>query len=325
MSFNPEFLFDVLPKIAVAGLALIIAITVWTILRSFIPPAPGLVLGHYEIMGRYAGSKFIKRLRGILVDSTSFFLSPEIERQLAGFIEESIKRGINTTGEKNEELKKILSEFKFSDYVKIYTIRSGLSKHMLIQTGHIDKPLNNYAVHDPESKFSPLGFLSQGVITGVMVTLPVRLDVYKIGKMWVHILIPDDPLNPSAPLTLPPQDVALLVAYAPAVVEFKEIIKSKDEQIRRAETQIAELTKQIDAMATKIDAYETIIHGYTESEGKSVVQPIRKIDIVDLVIILLPAIFGFIIAESAGLTENIRLLGMIVGALIGLLVARRRW
>ena len=48
----------------------------YIIYRAYSKPAQGLLLGSYEIFGRYAGGKLYKSIKGILVDSSAYFLNP---------------------------------------------------------------------------------------------------------------------------------------------------------------------------------------------------------------------------------------------------------
>ncbi len=66
---------------AVFGIVTLIAVVafiffLWYKLHS--APGPGIVLGAYEIIGRYAGQKIHTRLKGMVVDATGFFCSSEL-------------------------------------------------------------------------------------------------------------------------------------------------------------------------------------------------------------------------------------------------------
>jgi len=66
---------------AVFGVATLVAVVgfiffLWYKLHS--APGPGIVLGAYEIIGRYAGQKIHTRLKGMVVDATGFFCSSEL-------------------------------------------------------------------------------------------------------------------------------------------------------------------------------------------------------------------------------------------------------
>ena len=84
------FFFELLPKIALAGLAVVVAVVVWSIWRSVSPAAPGVSMGYLEILGRYGGGKMLKSIRGTLVDSTPLFLNPRVERLFRQMLIEDI-------------------------------------------------------------------------------------------------------------------------------------------------------------------------------------------------------------------------------------------
>jgi len=65
-------------SVVVAAVASLTALSFW---RNISPAAPGVILGYYEVLGRYAGGSLIKRIQGTLVDASHFFLNPGVERK----------------------------------------------------------------------------------------------------------------------------------------------------------------------------------------------------------------------------------------------------
>jgi len=61
-ALTPSFL-ESLPLIAYVLLGVLGLIILWFVWRNLAPAAPGVSLGYYEIIGRYAGQKLFKRLR----------------------------------------------------------------------------------------------------------------------------------------------------------------------------------------------------------------------------------------------------------------------
>jgi len=55
-------------------------------------PGPGIVLGAYEIIGRYAGQKIHTRLKGMVVDATGFFCSSELTQAFKDMLCEDMGR-----------------------------------------------------------------------------------------------------------------------------------------------------------------------------------------------------------------------------------------
>ncbi len=61
------------------GIVLVVVVAsaiAYIIYRAYSKPAQGLLLGSYEIFGRYAGGKLYKSIKGLLVDSSAYFLNP---------------------------------------------------------------------------------------------------------------------------------------------------------------------------------------------------------------------------------------------------------
>ncbi|MGB9672069.1 MAG: hypothetical protein ACPLZY_02865, partial [Candidatus Norongarragalinales archaeon] len=301
---------------AVGGLALIIALAVWMIWRSIAPAAPGIGLGYYEVVGRHGGQKLIKRIKGTLVDATALFLSPEIESAFLQILKEDIKEMLTRTNDADlSSLSKALekADIRLADYVRIVVTREKLfTKHVIVQYGYVNNPLNAYAAYDPQAKFTlGFGFLTQGVITGKMHTLPQPWQLYKLGKVQVHLFKPD-PLKEDNEKTAP-EWLAKLSLYAPATVELKQVLKAKDEELKEKERELLKVGKERAANATKVDGLLTAIQGFTTKltpeglEGK-------KFALGDFVTVAFPTVVGYLIAEAAGMSP---LAGTVVGMFLG--------
>ena len=72
------------------ALVIIVALIVLMIWRTISPAAPGINLGYYEVVGKYAGGKFAKRIKGMLVDSTRLFINPGMEPEFKRALVRSI-------------------------------------------------------------------------------------------------------------------------------------------------------------------------------------------------------------------------------------------
>jgi len=112
MSLGPPtipntFFFDWLPKIALAGLAVVVAVIIWSVWRSVSPAAPGISMGYLEILGRYGGGKMLKNIRGTLVDGTHLFLNPRVERLFRQMLIEDItnKLKLASAGKQTKQTK----------------------------------------------------------------------------------------------------------------------------------------------------------------------------------------------------------------------------
>jgi hypothetical protein len=316
--------FEWIPNIAIAGLALIILLAIWMVWRSIAPAAPGISLGYYEVVGRYAGQKLLRRIRGTLVDSTALFLSPEIESAFIKILKEDIKELKGNTADNDlENLLKSLDEGNVSlaDYVKIIVTREKLfTKHAIIQYANVSSPLSAYAAYDPQSKFTlGFGFLVQGVITGKMHTLPQPWQIYKLGKVQVHLFKPDT-LNPEELESQPPEYLAKLALYAPATVELKQVIKAKDDLLKEKERELIKAGHERSVNATRTDALFTAIQGFTtkftpeELTGKG-------FDLMDFITIAFPTLLGYVIAEQL---NTVPLVGVFLGLFIGAFFTFRR-
>jgi hypothetical protein len=309
--------FEWIPQVALGGLALIIAVAVWMIWRSIAPAAPGIGLGYYEVVGRYAGQKLMKRIRGTLVDATALFLAPETEtvflQELKADIKALLGQSADSVDVKDLYDKLEKGEVKISEYCRIIVTREKLfTKHVLVQYGYVDKPLNAYAAYDPQAKFTlGFGFLVQGVITGKIYTMPHMWELYRLGKVHVHLFKPD-PVKEEQENSAPDW-LAKLALYAPATVQLKQVLKAKDEELKEKDRELLKAGKERAANATKVDGLLTAIQGFTTKltpeglEGK-------KFALGDFITVAFPTVLGYLIAEAAGVSP---LAGTVIGMFLG--------
>jgi hypothetical protein len=313
--------FELIPNVAIGLLAFIIVLAVWIIWRNIAPAAPGISLGYYEIVGRYAGQKIIKRIKGTLVDATALFLNPQIENAFLEILKEDVNEIEARTKEKMDDVKKALENANLSNTCRIIVTREKMfTKHVLIQYGYVDKPLNAYAAYDPQAKFTlGFGFLTQGVITGEIHTLPQPWQIYKLGKVHVHLFKPDTLKNESE--ENPPEHLAKLALYAPATVELTQIIKAKDEQLKEKQRELLKAGKEKSAQATLVDGLLTAIQAFTTKLKPEEGVIGKGFDLMDFVTLALPTLLGYLIAENMGTNP---LVGVFFGLFLGAYIIFRK-
>lgn len=307
-----------LPNLALGLLALIIILIVWAVWRAIAPAAPGLSLGYYEIVGRHYGSKVIRRIKGTLVDSTEFFLS-RVEDQFFRFVKEDLEALMKKQSNPDQSLKELVEkleksgELRISNFIRIVFTREKLfTKHAIIQYKHVDKPLNAYASYDPQAKFSlGFGFLTQGVITGTIYSIPVPYTIAKLGKVHAHIFIPDAPEG--EPEKEIPEQLAKLALYAPAYVELTQQLKSKDEMIRELRRDREKTNKQLAIHAAALDSAATAVQGFTTKAKLGQMLMERGFDLMDFITVAFPTVIGCLVAEAVNVPA-------VAGSLIGLLI-----
>lgn len=313
--------FEWIPNIAIAGLAIIIGIALWMIWRNISPAAPGISLGYYEVVGRYSGQKLIKRIKGTLVDATALFLNPQIEASFKQLLKEDMEEIEKRTGTNLQEIKEALEKTDLSSLCRIIVTREKMfTKHVLVQYGHVDKPLNAYAAYDPQAKFTlGFGFLTQGVITGEIHSLPQPWQIYKLGKVYVHLFKPDAPQG--EPVKNPPEALAKIALYAPATVELKEVLKGKDEQLKEKERELLKAGKERAANATKVDSLLTAVLGFSTRLKPEESLEGKKFDLMDFVTLAFPTLMGYLLAEYAGTPP---IVGMFIGMFLGAYLVFRK-
>ena len=318
---------DTLPLIAYLMLGTIGLVALWFLWRIFAPAAPGVSLGYFEVIGRYAGQKLLKRLRGVLVECTPLFLNSELDRQFREIIAEDLEAyAEKETGEKALELKELAEKVRkqsLENLCRIIAVRDrGFSKHLLVQYGNVDKPLSAYAANEPSSRFTfGFGFLSQGVITGQIYTLPQPLQVHRLGKVNVHLFCPDDP-DSSGQVNKAPTWMAKVALYVPAIVEYKEQVRVERELRLEKERQLKEMALELSAAATERDALRRILQSFSTTGDLPERLVPKRFDLMDFITLSLPTVTLYVIAENIGVPS---IIGLFIGLMIGALwVFRRR-
>lgn len=327
-----EWFFEALPVVALFGLGVVLLVFVFAIWRSISAPAPGISLGYYEVIGRYAGNKLLRRIKGTVVDATSVFINPELEQDFKAIISEDIdallaKKNLSETEANTLRMaKKAFMDVPLSTACRINVARDGLfGKHVLIQWGRVDRSLSEFAVYSPTSKFSlSTGPQSQGVITGEMITVPQRWDIHLLGKVEVHLFRPDaseDVLDNSAAVVNNLDVFAKIALNVLGTVNAKEELRSKDEQLKEKDNELRKMGQALAAASTERDAQRRAIQGFqvTTQTPDSVLY--KKLDVIDLILIGAPVIVGFYFADLVGVQA---VLGGVLGLFLGAFFVYRR-
>jgi len=324
-AFNPLTFFEMLPQIAMAGLALIIALVVWTVWRTLAPAAPGIPLGNYEIIGRYAGGRLKKSIQGMLIECTPLFMNEEMEPIFKELLLQDID--ISLKREPNAELQSAREQFEkypLSKSCHIIATREKLfRKHVIVQWGYVDKPLNAYASHDPEPKFSLIaGLTAKGTVYGRIRMLP-DYELYKLGKVKVSLFKPD-PLeegDETEEENKLPECLAKTVLYASATVELKELVKSKDEQNRNLRKENAKMAAENSAMSSEMDTMRTAMSKFSTTGKLPKSFAYQKFDLMDFVALSVPTLVGFYVADYSKFQPVV---GVIFGLFVGAFLLYKR-
>jgi hypothetical protein len=300
-------ILEILPEYVIYGfyavvtfVAVMIFLSIW---KNISPAAPGIPLGYYEILGRYAGGNLMKRIQGTLVDATQIFLNPEVEPKFKKYIIRNLEASSKgNPGSELQALKTAFSRYPLGNACRIIVTRDRFwTKHVMIQWGYVDKPLTEYAMHEERGKFTfSAGLISRGVITGAIKTLPDPWEIPKLGKCRVHLFLPD--AGRGEHFTAPPSWLAKIALYTPSVVEMSELMESKDEMIRDLHRQVSDLSRMVAGAATGRDAFIKILSIFS-TEGKppeEIESMIRPFSMGDAVKIGIPAAIGAYLANYYG-------------------------
>ena len=318
--------FEWMPRIALAGLAIVVALAVWIVWRNIAPAAPGIALGNYEIIGKYAGRKLLKRIRGDLIEATALFLNPEIENEIKEMVLEEVDLFLKreTDGEAKAELTDARDKFtrcRLSEACRVLVTREKLfTKHVIIQYGHVDKPLNAYAAHEEGSKFSlGMGYRCQGVVSGLIHTMGQPWNIHNLGKVTVHLFRPDDPGGGGDP-DQPPEYLAKIALFAPASVELRDLVKSKDEQLKEKDRKLSEMGRELSSMATERDGLRQAVKGFSTT-GEIPETMAKRFDMMDFIAVSVPVLVGYYVADYSKMQP---LVGIFSGLLLGAFLLYRR-
>jgi len=252
-------------------------------------------------------------------------MNPEIDQQFREIIAEDLEALLDRDISNKEELKQALKDVKDKSLTEAYRIVAlrdrGLSKHLLIQYGRVDKPLSAYAANEPSSRFTfGFGFLSEGIITGQIFTLPQPLEVYKLGKVHVHLFCPDDP-EQNSDIEKIPTWLGKVAPYVPAIVEYKEQLNMERQLRIEKERQLREMSLELSAAATERDALRRIVQSFSTTGDLPERLIPKRFDIMDFITMGLPTITLYVICESINAPP---IIGVIMGMLIGAAFIFRR-
>lgn len=321
-------LLDFIPEIA-AGLvlgaaALIILLTVY---RAHAPAAPGIALGYYEVVGRYAGNTF-RSIKGTLVE-TNMFLNADVARGVKQILVDTLEKqikGLKGDETKNkteidacEGRKKELEKADLKDVCRVVVTRERLSeKHVLLQWGHVDKPLNAYALHEAKSRFSfGFGWQSQGKIIGRIHSEEKQYKLPKIGSFQLHYFNPDVPGEGDQVEEDPPEYLKTVALLVPASLELNEQLRSKDEEVRDLRRQLNKMGEDLSAKSTELDGCYQTLKGFGVNVPLDLSSK-KKTDALDFFFYMVPTLIGYAIAATMSYGNIfVPAIGMIVGLLFG--------
>ena len=338
---NSLDILSILPEIILWLILLVLGVigffVIWVLWGSyFSPAAPGINMGYYKILGAYAGGKLHKEIKGLLVDATHIFLTPDMEAVFKSALREDIEyvrdSGSLTDDEKNglNELIKRLEEYTFAGNFRVVITREKLTKHCFVQWGHVD-PLSDYATVEEEHKFAfGLGPISQGVIAGWLVSIPQKWDLWRVGRCILHAFLPVNlvaqvgSLNPDIKKLkqISPDWMPKLIPHIRSTVESQKTVQAVEDQLSQKNKEIQSTLQRLTETQTQLDQFKRMTAGFglEEVDIKDLLQG-RTIDMVDFILLSLPIFFGSYIAEALELSI---LAGVFIGLLIGFAAVHRR-
>ena len=321
-------MLDVLPQFVLfaffAVIALIVALVVLSVWSNIAPAAPGVVLGYLEVLGTYAGGKLFKRFEGTVVDASNIFLNPrhidEFKESLLAELNLSTKKYTETDAEV-KEIREETEKCRLGEVCRVLVTRSGLfEKHVFVQWGALSS-LNEYAAKEERPKFTLSSlFVSRGAVRGQLYSFPTKWEVKGVGTCNVHLFKPDAPAQrkEGEKDVEPPDFLAKVALNIPAVVEFKEQIRSWQEKYRDLRREYLKVLSATSTVATERDFYRSLASKIgtepvtAESPAPS---PPRRWDLRNIALVGIPALLGYI-----SFTQYIMEYNPLTGALVGLVI-----
>jgi hypothetical protein len=102
---------------------------------------------------------------------------------------------------------------------------------------------------------------------------------------------------------------------------LKDLLKSKDEQLREKDRKLMEMGQELSAMATERDALRRTLQGFsTTGELPDSLMP-KRLDFTDFITLALPTAIAGFIARYANYET---LVGALIGLLLGAYLVSRR-
>jgi len=324
-------IFSWLPTVAVLAIGLLAAFFIFTIARMFSQPAPGIAMGHFEIIGNYAGGKYVNRIRGLMVEATKLFMNEQMEpkfKESLGFTVDAIAKKSGFDQQLLNDIKAWktkLQDAKLCELMRIIVTRDGATKHLIVQYDRVKQSLLEYVRYDEKGKMTLQGTVSQGVVTGQLTTFKGQWKVHNVGKCTVHLFKPDL-LEPVAAGTdnppKIPEELAKLMLLAPALVEAQELIKSRDDLLKAKEEAYSELRRMVSGNQTLADSAKKVVAAWPLTPGGKLPDLFpKKLDVIDAMALTLPTLLLYYITLQSKVEPVI---GIIVGLFIGIFTAFKR-
>lgn len=333
---------EYLPEIILYGVGAVFAfiglLVVWILWGNYMSPATeGVSMGYYHVLGCYAGGRLHKEIKGLLVDATHLFITPEIEYNFRAAMKEDIQYVIDNRTLSDEEkselqgLSEKLADFRFEGKYRVVVTREKLTKHVFFQWLHVD-PISEYATIEEESKLLfGLGPVSKGTIIGWLVSLPQKWDLHKVGKCVVHAFLPARitsaiaTANPGNNVSLEdvnPEWMPKLIPYMRSTVESKKMLEAVDDQLAQKDKTIEKYAEDLSIAQGRVDSYKQIMAGFgiEDIDIKELLEG-RALDIFDFLILVIPTFLGSYVADYLGIDL---LAGVFVGLFIGFVGVYRR-
>lgn len=328
---------DLIPYVAVFGAVVAtIIVVVFNLYQKYAPAADGIPLGYLEVEGRYAGGKLLKRIKGTLVDASSLFINPELAVKVKAMIlGEMTRRAKNPDEAKFKEqfaeFKKKVDEAPLDKFCRVIVTRAsehgGFKKHVFLQWEHVSQPLNAYAHHEPESKFSlGFGFQSKGIVTGVLNTCGKDWDIPQIGKATVHFFVPDvseaekkgeNDISDDAY-----KNIARFALYGVASIDMHEQVKFLEAEVKQDQKEKQELGRELSARSRELNEYKTLVKKMSPNEKFPKNAFGSKFDVLDLILFFIFGITGVLLAPQGGVEPVVGVIFGMLGA--GVIVFKRR-
>jgi len=334
-------ILNILPEIILWIILLVLGViaffVIWILWGTyFSPAAPGINMGYYKILGAYAGGRLHKEIKGLLVDATHVFLSPEMEDVFKECLKEDmlyVKDAGHLNDKEKETLGKLIKDlegFEFAGKYRVVVTRERMTKHVFVQWGHTD-PIRSYATVEEEHKFAfGLGPVSQGVIAGWLVTVPQKWDLHKVGKCRLHAFLPINlvaqvgAVNPDVTKLkeISPEWMPKVIPHIRSTVESKKMVQAIEDQLSQKDKEIENTLRSLTETQTQLDQYKAMVAGFglEDVDIKELLQG-RAVDFVDFIMLCLPIFFGTYLCDALGFDM---LVGVFVGLLVGFALVHRR-
>jgi len=164
-------------------------------------------------------------------------------------------------------IKKAIKDLKaldFADCCRVLLLEENGQKHLIIQVRHL-KFLTEYAHNIDTAQWSYIrGLQYEYLVAGQASSLPYPKKLLELGKVYIHIFVPEDEAKSSDAdqnIIEKVKNLGAIIPMIPQTGNTEEVLRAKDDEIASANEALKQLREDLAEKTTTTEAAKTCISG----------------------------------------------------------------